>query len=80
MIRIEEQRAINQIYEIISLADDELRDNLPQKMIDYFKTMYNPSIEYNHVVSGIPLKEQGLERETIGILTYITNTYLKKLT
>ena len=56
--------AYSEVYEILNLLEDEYKNRVPEKVIEFFERerdeKYNPIIEID-----VPLDKQNLKRETM---------------
>ena len=71
----ENKNAYSEVIEILKLLDDEKKlEALPIEMLEVLKSKSNP--EYKPQISmDIPLDEQNLQPQTLGILSWIAGKY-----
>ena len=71
----ENKNAYSEVIEILKLLDDEKKlEALPIEMLEVLKSKANP--EYKPQISmDIPLDEQNLQPQTLGILSWIASKY-----
>lgn len=71
----ENKNAYSEVVEILKLIDDEKKlEALPIEMLEVLKSKANP--EYKPQISmDIPLDEQNLQPQTLGILSWIAGKY-----
>ena len=66
--------AYSEVYEILNLLEDEYKNRVPKKVIEFFerekKKKYNPIIEID-----VPLDKQNLKRETMVLLAILNMNY-----
>lgn len=66
--------AYSEVYEILNLLEDEYKNRVPEKVIEFFERerdeKYNPIIEI-----GVPLDKQNLKRETMVLLAILNMNY-----
>jgi len=71
----ETKQAYSEVYEIITLLDEDDRNKIPYKLQNYFKeqrdTEYVKNINLN-----IPIESQGLKRETLAIFAMLNLNYI----
>ena len=59
--------AFSEVYEIINLMSYDLRKKIPSKFINLIETQRDEKCK-SQIERGIPLEQQNLREETIGIL------------
>lgn len=66
--------AYSEVYEILNLLEDEYKNRVPEKVIEFFERerdeKYNPIIEID-----VPLDKQNLKRETMVLLAILNMNY-----
>ena len=66
--------AYSEVYEILNLLEDEYKNRVPKKVIEFFERerdeKYNPIIEID-----VPLDKQNLKRETMVLLAILNMNY-----
>ena len=66
--------AYSEVYEILNLLEDEYKNRVPEKVIEFFERErdenYNPIIEID-----VPLDKQNLKRETMVLLAILNMNY-----
>ena len=66
--------AYSEVYEILNLLEDEYKNRVPKKVIEFFERErdenYNPIIEID-----VPLDKQNLKRETMVLLAILNMNY-----
>lgn len=66
--------AYSEVYEILNLLEDEYKERVPKKVIEFFEEEmdkeYSPIIDVN-----IPLDKQNLKRETMVLLAILNLNY-----
>ena len=66
--------AYSEVYEILNLLEDEYKNKVPEKVIEFFERerdeKYNPIIEID-----VPLDKQNLKRETMVLLAILNMNY-----
>ena len=74
MSMLDNMMAYSEIFEILSLMEDEDKERVPQEVRDFFEEQrmkeYKPKIR-----TDIPLTEQNLKRETVVLLTILIINY-----
>ena len=75
MENIIHSNALYQISEILKYVDDNLKNKIPEKFINYIES--NKSKDYNwEIDTNLPLEEQDLLQPTKEILTVIYRNYI----
>lgn len=68
-------KAYSEVIEILKLIDDEEKlEKLPMEVLEVFKSKMDPNYHPN-ITKEIPLEEQNLQKETMGILAWISMKY-----
>ena len=74
MSMLDDMMAYSEIFEILSLMEEEDKEKVPQEVRDFFEEQrmkeYKPKIR-----TDIPLTEQNLRRETVVLLTILVINY-----
>lgn len=74
MSMLDDMMAYSEIFEILSLMEEEDKEKVPQEVRDFFEEQrmkeYKPNIR-----TDIPLTEQNLRRETVVLLTILVINY-----
>ena len=74
MSMLDDMMAYSEIFEILSLMEEEDKEKVPQEVRDFFEEQrmkeYKPKIR-----TDIPLTEQNLKRETVVLLTILVINY-----
>ena len=74
MSMLDDMMAYSEIFEILSLMEEEDKEKVPQEVRDFFEEQrmkeYKPKIR-----TDIPLTEQNLRRETVVLLTILVIHY-----
>ena len=74
MSMLDDMMAYSEIFEILSLMEEEDKEKVPQEVRDFFEEQrmkeYKPKIR-----TDIPLTEQNLKRETVVLLTILVVNY-----
>lgn len=74
MSMLDDMMAYSEIFEILSLMEEEDKEKVPQEARDFFEEQrmkeYKPKIR-----TDIPLTEQNLRRETVVLLTILVINY-----
>lgn len=66
--------AYSEVYAILNMIEDEYRERVPKKVIDFFEEERNK--EYNPIIDvNIPLEKQNLRRKTIVLLAILNLNY-----
>ena len=66
--------AYSEVYEILNLLEDEYKERVPKKVIDFFEEERNK--EYSPIIDvNIPLDKQNLKRETMVLLAILNLNY-----
>lgn len=75
--KLDIQKSINQIRDIIELLETDIKLKLPEKVKNFFIRQYDGNVEYLKIQSSKPLKNQKMEKYTAEIVTYLFDKYLK---
>lgn len=75
--KLDIQKSINQVRDIIGLLEIDIKFKLPEKVKEFFYHQYDENIEYLTIQPEKPLKNQKMERYTAEIITYLFDKYLK---
>lgn len=73
-ISINTRQAYSEIDEFLELLSDEQRNEIPQKLREFFKR--EKDLNYKKGInSEIPIKDQGLKEETLAIIALLNLNY-----
>ena len=70
---IKYQKAMNEVMQVIGYLNDEDKNKIPNKLINYFEA--NQCMSENKIYPDIPFVDQKISTEGQALLTYI-NKYL----
>jgi ribosomal protein L31E len=69
-----DQKAIDEVNEIIELLEDEDKGKIPENVREFFKKNASEDIP-KRIRADIPLDKQDLGRDTAALLTYISRYF-----
>lgn len=75
--KLDIQKSINQVRDIIDLLDYDIKINLPYNVKEFFTCQYDESVEYLRINCDEPLKKQAMEKYTPEIMSYLMDKYIK---
>ena len=75
--KLDIQKSINQVRDIIELLEANVKIKLPKKVNDFFTHQYDEKVEYLKLQTGKPLKSQKMEKYTAEIITDLFDKYIK---
>ncbi len=75
--KLDIQKSINQVRDIIDLLDDDIKINLPDNVENFFVHQYDGKVEYLRINRDEPLKKQAMEKYTPEIISYLMDKYIK---
>lgn len=75
MVSVEYKEAITEVLDILYNSDDDLRDKVPKKLIDFWErnksSTYKPNLNHD-----LPLSEMNLRNKTKSIIAMIYLNYI----